>query len=419
MTSVLKSAAARSVEDVRRDFPILSTLMNGKPLAYFDNAASAQKPEVVIERMNRFYRNEYANVHRGVYRLSYEATAACEETRVRCQKFLNAASPAEIVFVRGATEAVNLVASSYAADRVKPGAGGSIVITESEHHANLVPWQALCERTGLELRVIPVDDDGRLKMDVAERLIGAGTILVAVGHVSNVLGVAHDVKALGRLAHAAKAVILVDGAQAAPHMPIDVRELDCDFYCFSSHKIYGPTGVGVLYGKAALLEAMKPYQFGGDMIESVTLQKTTYAKPPQRFEAGTPPFTEIVGLSAALEYVESLGHAWIEAQERDLFGYASERLAKIQGLRVYGRAFPGAQRASLLSFTMGEAHPHDIGTVLDEAGIAVRAGHHCAEPLMHRFGVPAMVRASFAFYNTRAEVDRLVEALERARRIFA
>ncbi len=402
--------------NVRKDFPMLGTEMNGRPLVYLDNAASTQKPEAVIRRMDRFYRTEYANIHRGVYRLSHDATAACEETRERCRKFLNAASEREIVFVRGATEAVNLVASTYAADRA--ARGGSIVITESEHHANLVPWQALCERQGLELRVIPVRDDGMLDMDAARKQIGAGTILVAAGHVSNVLGIPHDIKTLGKLAHAAGAAMLVDGAQAAPHLAVDVRDLDCDFYCFSGHKIYGPTGVGVLYGKLAVLESMRPYQFGGDMIESVTLQKTTYARPPQRFEAGTPPFVEIVGLSAALSYLESVGLDRIQAQEEKLLHHAAARLSAIPDLKIYGRTdVPG--RASLLSFTLGDVHPHDIGTVLDEAGVAVRAGHHCAEPTMRRFGVPAMVRASFSFYNTIEEADRLADAVERARKIFA
>lgn len=415
MTGAARSKE-RSIEEVRRDFPMLAVQMNGKPLAYLDNAASTQKPECVIERMNRFYRTEYANVHRGVYRLSHDATAACEETRVRAQKFLNAASEREIVFVRGATEAINLVASSYAADRAK--AGGSIVITETEHHANLVPWQALCERHSLELKVIPVDEQGDLRMDAARKLISRGTLIVAVGHVSNVLGIRHDVKSLAGLAHEAGAVILVDGAQAAPHMKIDVREIDCDFYCVSSHKIYGPTGVGILYGKLALLESMRPYQYGGDMIESVTLSKTLYAKPPQRFEAGTPPVAEIVGLSAALSYLERLGWEWIHRQESALFDHAVKRLSAIGGVRIYGRT-EAPHRASLISFTMGDIHPHDIGTVLDEAGVAVRAGHHCAEPTMRRYGVPAMARASLSFYNTREEIDRFADAVDRARKLFS
>lgn len=417
MTAGAARLRSRTAEAVRRDFPMLATTMNGHPLAYLDNAASTQKPAQVLERMDRFYRTEYANIHRGVYRLSHDATEACDKTRVQCQKFLNAASEREIVFVRGATEAINLVASTCAADRAK--AGGSIVITETEHHANLVPWQALCEKYALELRAIPVNDDGRLQMDAARGLIGAGTLLVAVGHVSNVLGIEHDVRALGEMAHAAGAVILVDGAQAAPHLKVDVRALDCDFYCFSGHKIYGPTGVGVLYGKYRQLESMKPYQFGGDMIESVTLKKTLYAKPPQRFEAGTPPFVEIIGLAAALSYLDELGMEWIATQERDLFDYASLRLSKIPGVRIYGNAPQGAHRASLISFTLEGAHPHDIGTVLDEAGVAVRAGHHCAQPTMERFGVPAMVRASFAFYNTRDEADRLAAGVEKARKIFS
>lgn len=404
----------RSVESVRGDFPMLGSRMNGKPLAYLDNAASTQKPSRVLDRMDRFYRHEYANVHRGVYRLSHDATAACEAVRERCRDFIGAASEREIVFTRGATEGVNLVASTYAADRAEPGR--SIVITETEHHANLVPWQALCGRAGMSLKVIPVDDNGALRMDEASRLIGSGTLLVAAGHVSNVLGVTHDVRALADLAHRAGAVLFVDGAQAVPHLPVNVRELGCDFYCFSSHKVYGPTGVGVLYGRSDLLEAMRPYQYGGDMIESVSFEGTSFARAPQKFEAGTPPFTEIIGLGEAIAYVEALGWDWIASRERELFEYASARLRSLPGLRVYGH---GAHRASLISFTLGDVHPHDIGTVLDEAGVAVRAGHHCAEPTMRRFGVPAMVRASFSFYNTNEEVDRLTEAVEAARRIFA
>ncbi|MBP9732961.1 MAG: SufS family cysteine desulfurase [Candidatus Omnitrophica bacterium] len=404
----------KTVAAVRKDFPMLEAVMNGRPLVYLDNAASTQKPVQVLERMDRFYRNEYANVHRGVYRLSHDATAACEAVRELCRLLLGAASEREIVFVRGATEAVNLVASTYAADRAKPGM--SVVITETEHHANLVPWQALCERTGMSLKVIPVDDAGALLMDAASRLIDSGTLLVAAGHVSNVLGVTHEVRALARLAHAAGAVMLVDGAQAVPHQPVDVRELECDFYCLSSHKVYGPTGVGVLYGRLELLEGMRPYQYGGDMIESVSFKKTTYARAPQRFEAGTPPFAEIIGLGAAIEYLNALGWDWIAAQEQKLFAHASAALAAIPGLKIYGS---GPHRASLISFTLGEVHPHDIGTVLDEAGIAVRAGHHCAQPTMTRFGVPAMVRASFSFYNTLEEANQLAEAVKTARRIFA
>lgn len=404
----------KTVAAVRKDFPMLEAVMNGRPLVYLDNAASTQKPVQVLERMDRFYRNEYANVHRGVYRLSHDATAACEAVREQCRLLLGASSEREIVFVRGATEAVNLVASTYAADRAKPGM--SVVITETEHHANLVPWQALCERTGMSLKVIPVDDAGALLMDAASRLIDSGTLLVAAGHVSNVLGVTHEVRALARLAHAAGAVMLVDGAQAVPHQPVDVRELECDFYCLSSHKVYGPTGVGVLYGRLELLEGMRPYQYGGDMIESVSFKKTTYARAPQRFEAGTPPFAEIIGLGAAIEYLNALGWDWIAAQEQKLFAHASAALAAIPGLKIYGS---GPHRASLISFTLGEVHPHDIGTVLDEAGIAVRAGHHCAQPTMTRFGVPAMVRASFSFYNTLEEANQLAEAVKTARRIFA
>ena len=397
----------------REDFPMLSHRMNGKPLVYLDNAATAQKPAAVIDRMSAFLKNEYANIHRGVYTLSQHATSEVEAVRERCRRFLGAAETSEIIFTRGATEAINLVAAAYGRKFLKKD--DQIIIGLTEHHSNLVPWQHLCGEKELTLRVIPVNDKGELLMDEFRKLLGPGTRLVAVGHVSNALGTVNPVEAIIREAHHAGAVVLVDGAQGVPHMPVNMRAMDCDFYCFSGHKVYGPTGIGVLYGKRKHLEAMDPYQFGGDMIENVTLEKTTYAKPPAKFEAGTPAIAEIVGLGAALDYLESVGWDQIRRREEDLLRYATERLSTIEGLRIIGTA---KEKASLVSFVMEGVHPHDVGTVLDQAGVAIRAGHHCAKPTMDRFGVPATVRASFAFYNTRGEVDTFVSALGKVGEIF-
>ncbi len=409
----MKAVPAFDIAKVRADFPILSARMNGRPLVYLDNAATAQKPLAVIERMDRFLRTEYANVHRGIYTFSQEATRECERVRGLVARFLNAADPSEIIFVRGATEAINLVAASYGRKALKTG--DEIVVTEIEHHSNIVPWQRLCEEKGLVLKVAPVNDRGELDLEAFGRLLSARTYLVAVTQVSNALGSVLPVEEITKLAHHAGAAVLVDGAQGAPHLPTDVRALDCDFYCFSGHKVYGPTGVGVLYGKRRLLDAMDPYQSGGDMIESVSFERTTYAKPPAKFEAGTPAFVEIIGLGAAIEYLQGIGFDAIREREDELLKIATERLSKIKGLRIIGTA---AEKASLVSFVLDGVHPHDVGTVLNEEGIAVRAGHHCAQPTMKRFGVPATTRASFAFYNAPEEIEVLAHGIEKVFGIF-
>ncbi len=392
---------------------MLKSRMNGHPLVYFDNAATTQKSRAVIERMSSFYKNEYATVRRGVYTFSQLSTRECELVRERCRKFLNAASASEIIFTKGTTEAVNLVAAGFGRKFLKPG--DEVIISGMEHHSNLVPWQRLCEEKGLALRVIPVDDQGELDLEAFGKLLSARTYLVAVTHISNVLGTINPIREIIKMAHHAGAWVLVDGAQGAPHEKVDVQDLDCDFYCFSGHKIYGPTGIGVLYGKMKHLEAMDPYQFGGDMIETVTFEKTTYAKPPAKFEAGTPPIVETIGLGAALDYLEGIGYSEIHQHENELLQYATEKIKTIPGLRIIGTA---NQKASLISFVMQDIHPHDIGTVLDQLGIAVRAGHHCAQPLMRRFGVAATARASFAFYNTKEEIDQLVKGLHKVLEVF-
>lgn len=401
------------VQQVRRDFPMLSQKMSGHPLVYLDNAASTQKPKVVIDRMQQFLSREYSNIHRGVYRFSHDATLLVENAREKCRAFLNAGSASEIIFVRGATEAINLVAASYGRKFLKKD--DEILISQIEHHANIVPWQRLCEEKSLKLKVIPVKDSGQLDMEVFERMLSPRTYLVAVTHVSNALGTVNPVAELVKLAHHAGAVVLIDGAQAVPHLKVDVRALDCDFYCFSGHKIYGPTGVGVLYAKTKHLEAMDPYQTGGDMVESVTFEKTTFQKPPAKFEAGTPAIAEIIALGTALDYMDSIGLDRIAAYENELLKTATDKLLKIKGLRILGTA---EEKASLISFELEGIHPHDVGTVLNEDGIAVRAGHHCAQPTMKRFGVPATTRASFAFYNTVEEIEALVCGIEKVKRIF-
>ncbi len=407
------TTAVFDVKKIRQDFPVLAQSMAGHPLAYLDNAATTQKPLSVIERMDRFYKSENANVHRGVYALSETATDYCDKARSTMRKFLNAEKDSEIIFVRGATEAINLVAASMGKKLLKKG--DEIIISAIEHHSNLVPWQALCEEKGLHLRVIPVNDRGELDMDAFEKLLGARTYMVAVAQVSNALGTVNPVKEIIKMAHHAGAYVLIDGAQSAPHRRVDVRDLDCDFFCLSGHKLYGPTGIGVLYGKEKHLLAMEPYQFGGSMIESVSFEKTTFAKPPHKFEAGTPAIAEIIGLGTALEYLESVGFEAIERQERDLLEYSTQKLLAIEGLRIIGTA---AEKESLISFVLKGVHPHDVGTILGEYGIAVRAGHHCAMPTMKRFGVPATTRASFSFYNTREEVDRLAEGIVKAAGMF-
>lgn len=393
---------------------MLRQQIRGKPLVYLDNAATSQKPQVVIDAVTRFYTAENANIHRGVHYLSERATVAYDEAREKVARFLNAHSSREIIFTRGTTEGINLVAQTYGRSFLKPG--DDIVITAMEHHSNIVPWQLVCEQTGATLRAAPISDEGELDVDAFERLLGDRTRLVAVAHVSNALGTINPIKRLVALAHARGIPVLVDGAQAAPHLRVDVQNLDCDFFAFSGHKIFGPTGVGVLYGREALLERMPPYQGGGDMIATVTLQRSTWAPLPAKFEAGTPMIAQVMGLGAALDYVTKLGLDAITTWEQELLRYATERVSQIEGIRLIGTA---REKASVLGFVLEGVHPHDIGTVLDGAGIAIRAGHHCAQPVMERFGVPATARASFAFYNTRAEIDVLVDGLMTVKKMFA
>ena len=409
-----RPAVPLDVARVREDFPILRQRVRGKPLVYLDNAATSQKPQVVIDALSRFYTAENANIHRGVHYLSERATVAYDEAREKVARFLNARSSREIIFTRGTTEGINLVAQSYARTHLKPG--DDIVITVMEHHSNIVPWQLICEQTGATLRAAPINDEGELDMEAFERLLGDRTRLVAVVHLSNALGTINPIKRLVALAHARGIPVLVDGAQAAPHLRVDVQDLDCDFFAFSGHKVFGPTGVGVLYGREALLERMPPYQGGGDMIATVTLQRSTWAPLPAKFEAGTPMIAQVIGLGAALDYVSELGLEAIGAWEQELLSYATEGVRQIEGIRLIGTA---REKASVLGFVLQGVHPHDIGTVLDDAGVAIRAGHHCAQPVMERFGVPATARASFAFYNTRAEIDILVDGLLTVKKMFA
>ncbi len=419
--SVVRSTAVRNDPDtryfdvarVRADFPILARRVHGRPLVFLDSAASAQKPRQVLEAMRRLAEEDYANVHRGVYELSARATDAYEGARASVARFLGAREPREIVFTRNGTEAINLVAASYGERFLAPG--DEVVLTTIEHHSNIVPWQLLRERRGIVIRVVPVDDRGALRMDEYARLLGPRTKLVAATHVSNALGTVTPVADIVRLAHAAGAVVLIDGCQAVPHLPVDVAALDCDFYVFTGHKLYGPTGIGVLYGRAAVLEAMPPYQGGGDMIRSVTFERTEYADIPARFEAGTPNIVGAVGLAAAIEYLDRLGLAQVGAHERALVAYGTERLSAIDGVRIVGTA---PQKGSILSFVMEGAHPHDIGTILDREGVAVRTGHHCAQPAMDRFDLAGTVRASFGCYNTVEDVDALAAAVRKVREIF-
>lgn len=418
----MKAAAKRirpeqeafDAERLRRDFPILQRKVHGKPLVYLDNAATTQKPRQVIEVLQRYYGEQNANIHRGVHWLSEQATAAYEEARENVARFLNAASSKETIFVRGTTEAINLVAQSYGRSRLKPG--DEIVISTMEHHSNIVPWQMLREQTGAVLRVVPINDAGELLMDEYAALLNERTKIVSVVHVSNALGTINPVREITRMAHEVGAVVLLDGAQAVAHRAVDVRELDCDFYAFSGHKLFGPTGVGVLYGKEKLLEAMPPYQGGGDMISLVTFEKTHYNSLPYKFEAGTPHIEGGIGLGAAIAYVEAIGLDAIAAWEDQILAYGTKRLAAVDGVQLVGTA---AEKAGVLSFVIDGAHPHDIGTILDREGIAIRAGHHCAMPVMQRFGLPATARASLAFYNTREELDALAAALGKVRELFA
>jgi len=401
------------VENIRADFPILQQQVRDENLVYFDNAATTQKPRAVIDALQRYYCRENSNIHRGVHLLSQEATFAYERARARVRLFLNAAENEEIIFVRGTTEGINLVAQSYGKTRIKEG--DEIIISHMEHHSNIVPWQMLCAEKGAHLRVVPIDDDGEFLLDEYEKLLGERTRLVALTHASNALGSINPIQQIISLAHAQGVPVLVDGAQSAPHLPVDVRDLDCDFYTFSAHKLFGPTGVGILYGKKSLLEAMPPYEGGGSMIHSVSFEKTTYADLPAKFEAGTPHIAGGIGLEIAIDYINAIGREQIAAYETDLLNYGTELLQQIEGLRIIGNA---RQKVGVISFVMDAAHPHDVGTILDTEGIAVRAGHHCAQPTMQRYGVPATVRASLAFYNTRAELDALAAALHKVIEVF-
>jgi cysteine desulfurase/selenocysteine lyase len=413
MSSPASAPDAFDVHAVRADFPILGEPVHGKPLVYLDNAATTHKPRAVIDRLVRFYLHENANVHRGVHLLSERATDAYEEARKTVSRFLHAQDPKEIVFVRGTTEAINLVAHSYG--RTHVGAGDEIVVTAMEHHSNIVPWQMLCNERNARLRVVRITDAGELRLDEFEQLLSPLTRIVTVVHVSNALGTINPVQQIARLAHERGIPVLVDGAQAVAHMPVDVQTLECDFYAFSGHKVFGPTGIGVLYGRASLLEAMPPYQGGGDMISSVTFERTLYNVVPHKFEAGTPNIAGAIGLAAALEYVEAIGRDRIAAHERDLLTYGTDALSQIRGLRLTGTA---PDKADILAFVLDGVHPHDVGTILDREGVSIRTGHHCCQPLMDRLGVPATARASLALYNMRGDIDALAAALGKVREVF-
>jgi cysteine desulfurase/selenocysteine lyase len=402
------------VQKVREDFPVLKQTIHGMPLVYLDSAATAQKPFAVIDAIRKFHEVDCANIHRGVHELSQRSTAAYEETRSKARRFLNARFKNELIFVRGTTEGINLVASSWGRHNVK--AGDEIMISAMEHHSNIVPWQMLCEEQGARLRVIPMNDRGELILEECEKLLNPRTRMVAVTHVSNALGTINPVRQIIEMAHQAGALALIDGAQAAPHMKVDVQALDADFYAFSGHKVVGPTGIGILYGKTKLLNAMPPYQGGGDMIKTVTFEKSTYADLPYKFEAGTPNIAGGIGLGASFDYVNHLGLDQIAAYEHELLLYGTEALSQIPGLRIIGTA---REKAAVLSFVIEGIHPHDIGTVLDRQGIAVRTGHHCAQPVMDWFHVPATTRASLAFYNSTAEIDALAAGLKKVKEIFS
>jgi cysteine desulfurase / selenocysteine lyase len=406
-------AAPLDVTRIRQDFPILQQRVRGKRLVYLDNAATSQKPQSVIDAVTRFYTVENANIHRGVHYLSERATNAYDQVREKVARFLNAGSSREIIFTRGTTEGINLVAQSYGRSALKPG--DDIVITAMEHHSNIVPWQLVCEQTGAKLKAAPINDAGELDVDGFVRLLTERTRLVSVVHVSNALGTVNPVKRLIALAHERGIPVLLDGAQSAPHMAIDVQELDCDFFVFSGHKLFGPTGVGVLFGRESLLEGMPPYQGGGDMIATVTLERSTWAQLPAKFEAGTPMIAQVMGLGAAVDYLSDVGFDGIGGWEQQLLTYATERVSAIEGVRLIGTA---RDKASILGFVLEGVHPHDVGTILDDAGVAIRAGHHCAQPVMRHFGIPATARASFAFYNTREEVDVLADSLLQVQRMF-
>ena len=420
MTKVLRMPKASTgiasgfdVDRVRADFPILQQKVRGHDLVYLDNAATSQKPRTVIEAISRYYERDNANIHRGVHFLSERATAEFESARKTAQSFLNAHRAEEIIFVRGTTEAINLIAQTYG--RAHVTAGDEVLITAMEHHSNIVPWQLLCGEKGAKLRVAPINERGELILEEFERLLGPRTKIVSVGHVSNALGTVNPMATIVEMAHSRNIPVLVDGAQAVPRMLVDVQEMDCDFYAFSGHKAYGPTGIGVLYGKAGLLDAMPPYQGGGDMIRSVTFEKTTYNTVPHKFEAGTPDMAGAVGLKAALEYLNDVGIENIAAHESELLAYATEAISTIAGVRVIGTA---KEKTGVLSFVMEGVHPHDIGTILDQEGIAIRTGHHCAQPVMECFGVDATARASFGLYNTKPEIEALVRGIEKVKEVF-
>lgn len=402
------------VQKIRKDFPILHQKFNGWPLVYLDSGATSQKPQSVIDAVHEYYSYQNANIHRGIHRLSERATFSYEAVREKVKNFIHAARSEEIVFVRGTTEAINLVAQCYARPRLKPG--DEIIVTQMEHHANIVPWQLVCEQTGAVLKVVPIDDEGNLILEEYQRLLNSRTFLVAVTHCSNTLGTINPIKEMVKLAHDQNIPVLVDGAQAVCHFPVDVQELDCDFYAFSGHKLLGPTGIGVLYGKAKLLENMPPYEGGGNMIQQVSFSgKTTFKEIPHRFEAGTPHIAGVIGLGAAIDYINKLDRKAILQYEEELLTYATEQLLTIPGIRIIGTA---KNKASILSFVLEGVHPHDLSTILNEHGIAIRAGHHCTMPLMERYNLPATARASFAFYNTREEIDALVAGLKKARAMF-
>lgn len=405
---------ALDVAKIRQDFPILHQQINGKPLIYLDNAATSQKPRQVIEMVDKYYQEDNANIHRGVHTLSERATADYENAREKVRAFIHAESEKEIIFVRGATEGINLIAHSYGRTHLK--SGDEIIISTMEHHSNIVPWQLLCEQTGAVLKVIPINVAGELIIEEFEKLLSPKTKIISVAHISNALGTINPIKTIIDRAHDHLAIVIIDGAQATPHTAVDVQALDCDFYVFSGHKLFAPTGVGVLYGKADLLEAMPPWQGGGDMIKMVSFEKTLYADLPYKFEAGTPHIAGVIGLGAAIDYVNAIGLDTIGAYENELLEYATIKSARMEDLRLIGTAI---EKASILSFVMDNVHPHDIGTILDHEGIAIRTGHHCAMPIMEHFNISATARASFSFYNTFAEVDSLMSALEKAKEVFA
>ncbi|MDA0786768.1 MAG: cysteine desulfurase [Proteobacteria bacterium] len=412
-TTAQAGTPAYDIDAIRADFPILGRTMHDKPLTFLDSAASAQKPRQVIDAISTAYETEYANVHRGLYQISEAVTARFEGTRETIRQYINAAHTHEIIFTRNATESINLVAYSFG--RKFLGEGDEVVITELEHHSNIVPWQMLRDEKGIVLKVAPVSDDGELIMPAFEALLGPKTKLVAVAHMSNVMGTILPVEDIIRRAHAVGAKVLLDGCQSVTHIPVDVQALGCDFYVFSGHKLYGPSGIGVLYGREELLDAMPPFMGGGDMISSVTFEKSTWAKLPHKFEAGTPAIVQAIGLGAAIDYVNSIGLDAIGAHEADLLNYATQKLSSVEGLRIIGTA---PHKASVVSFTLDFAHPHDIATIIDRAGVAVRAGHHCAQPLMERMDVPATVRASIGLYNNRSDIDALVAALAEVQELF-